>query len=83
MCPILGHILIQTVLLQFQIKRAPADTQQLGSGFPVIARCFQCFQNSCPFRPFIVQRIEGMQKSDDTKKSVKTAIFTDYARIEK
>jgi hypothetical protein len=24
-----------------------------------------------------------MQKSDDTKKSVKTAIFTDYARIEK
>jgi hypothetical protein len=24
-----------------------------------------------------------MQKSGDTKKSVKTAIFTDYARVEK
>ena len=57
MCTKFGHILIQTVLLQFQIKRAPADTQQLGSGFPVVAGCFQCFQNSCPFRSFIVQRI--------------------------
>lgn len=27
MCTKFGHILIQTVLLQFQIKRAPTDTQ--------------------------------------------------------
>lgn len=57
MCPKFGHILIQTVLLQFQIKRAPANAQQPGGGFPIVAGCFQCFQDSCPFRPFIVQCI--------------------------
>lgn len=53
-----GHILIQTVLLQFQIKRAPADTQQFGSGFPIIPRGFQRFPDSCPFRPRVIQRID-------------------------
>ena len=33
-----GHILIQTVLLQFQVKRAPADTQQSSCRLFVIAR---------------------------------------------
>lgn len=58
MCPIFRYSLIQTVLFQFQIKRASTDTQQFGSGFPIVASCFQCFQNSCPFCPFIVQRID-------------------------
>ena len=58
MCIKFGHILIQTVLLQFKIKRTPADTQQFGGGFPIVARRFQRFQNSCPFRPLVIQRID-------------------------
>ena len=57
MCPNFGHILIQTVLFQFQIKRATADTQQPCGSLPVIARRLQCFQNDCPFRPLVIKRI--------------------------
>ena len=55
MCPNFGHILIQTIFPQFQIKRAPANAQQPCGSLPVIARCLQCFQNGCPFRPLVIK----------------------------